>query len=281
MLLTIPAKPNSECFVDPEGELESLRKYKLPLQEPARDLQPAPASSTAHSPPPSAAYIDALLLQLLFAHAYDRRTTFDDRTIESGWTVAVLCPALCFLADAPPADLRATQVHATRRSLTRPLYRSFALAAQVWADVRALVGSERAGERVVGALRQVGECLEEGARDGREDPMLAFFAEGIVGPLLRYLLQSQPSDVEEDAPHLGEEWAQARKTLPSQGTLRAHEAARRLQFAFAHALAWSFGSDLDAFKRAVGSAGAVDWDLHGLEEATREDMADGLGGGYV
>jgi protein SHQ1 len=94
------------------------------------------------------------LLTLLFAHAYDARTTQHDPTPESAWTIAALTPAFSAL-DPPPysspqqsarggvdvdvdfdsGELAETLVPSFRRALAFPLYRSWALADACRADV--------------------------------------------------------------------------------------------------------------------------------------------------
>ncbi|KAL7283237.1 hypothetical protein ACG7TL_002664 [Trametes sanguinea] len=99
------------------------------------------------------------LLTLLFAYAYEMRTTQHDPTPESAWTISSLTPAFSAL-DPPPyapvpvpeasefseAELTATFTASYRRSLAFPLYRSFALAEACRADVAALLAQ---GKRVV------------------------------------------------------------------------------------------------------------------------------------
>ncbi|CDO70721.1 hypothetical protein BN946_scf184798.g36 [Trametes cinnabarina] len=99
------------------------------------------------------------LLTLLFAYAYEIRTTQYDPTPESAWTISSLTPAFSAL-DPPPyvffpepepsdfseAELAATFIASYRRSLAFPLYRSFALAEACRADVAALLAR---GKRVV------------------------------------------------------------------------------------------------------------------------------------
>lgn len=100
------------------------------------------------------------LCSLLFAYAYDSRTTQHDPTPESGWTTTSLVPAFTALdpppytqkpADSPfgtfhPSELAATFVASYRRSLAFPLFRSFALAEKCRGDVAAFL---RGGKRVV------------------------------------------------------------------------------------------------------------------------------------
>jgi protein SHQ1 len=100
------------------------------------------------------------LLTLLFAYAYDARTTQHDPTPESAWTIAALTPAFSAL-DPPPylphpqdlggtsdggdldfyddaaaleLELAGTFVSSYRRALAFPLYRSWALADACRAD---------------------------------------------------------------------------------------------------------------------------------------------------
>ncbi|KAI0361895.1 SHQ1-domain-containing protein [Trametes cingulata] len=98
------------------------------------------------------------LLTLLFAYAYETRTTQHDPTPESAWTISSLTPAFSAL-DPPPygqpssnpsefteIELADTFTASYRRSLSFPLYRSFALAEACRADVAALLAR---GKRVV------------------------------------------------------------------------------------------------------------------------------------
>ncbi|KAI0282729.1 SHQ1 protein-domain-containing protein [Russula brevipes] len=90
------------------------------------------------------------LLTLLFAYAYDARTTQHDPTPESAWTIAALTPAFAALDPPPyrhprpsprvggrdtPHELAETLVPSYRRVLAFPLYRSWALADACRADV--------------------------------------------------------------------------------------------------------------------------------------------------
>lgn len=111
------------------------------------------------------------LLTLLFAYAYETRTTQHDPTPESAWTLSSLTPAFSAL-DPPPyspthasdpseyseAELAATFATSYRRSLAFPLYRSFALAEACRADVAALLAR---GKRVVTrALLEMKDILD-------------------------------------------------------------------------------------------------------------------------
>ncbi|KDR81812.1 hypothetical protein GALMADRAFT_221678 [Galerina marginata CBS 339.88] len=98
------------------------------------------------------------LISLLFSYVYESRTSQCDPTPESAWTMGILTPAFTAL-DPPhsshytrgpqvfPADgLEEVLVPSYRRSLTFPLYRSFALAEKCREDVAGLL---RKGKRMV------------------------------------------------------------------------------------------------------------------------------------
>lgn len=100
------------------------------------------------------------LLTLLFAYAYDRRTTQHDPTPESAWTICSLVPAFSAL-DPPPyissecvplsiptsgftdRDLASALMPSYRRSLAFPLYRSFAMADACRNDIAAILAKGR------------------------------------------------------------------------------------------------------------------------------------------
>lgn len=103
------------------------------------------------------------LITILFAHAYDKRTTLHDPTSESPWTICSLVPAFSAL-DPPPytpvasditgasqliftdAELISTLATSYRRSLSFPLYRSFQLSEACRRDVASLMAQ---GQRMV------------------------------------------------------------------------------------------------------------------------------------
>jgi protein SHQ1 len=109
------------------------------------------------------------LLTLLFAYAYDARTTQHDPTPESAWTIAALTPAFSAL-DPPPyhspspsisvgyldtqdqQQLIETLIPSYRRALAMPLYRSWALAESCRTDAAGLL---------VRGTRTVLRCLLE------------------------------------------------------------------------------------------------------------------------
>jgi len=98
------------------------------------------------------------LLDILFAYAYDHRTTGGDPTVESSWTVAILSPTLSWFdkydavtdsgTDAAthidtPADVFFWCI---RRSLVYPYLRSYNLGVMIANDVISIL---RGGRRVV------------------------------------------------------------------------------------------------------------------------------------
>ncbi|KAH9854021.1 SHQ1-domain-containing protein [Lenzites betulinus] len=127
-------------------EQENLVMLRLPRKE------YLPTAEQTHD-------LHLTLLTLLFAYAYEARTTQHDPTPESAWTLASLTPAFSAL-DPPPygqsrppersafteAELAETFTASYRRSLAFPLYRSFALAEACRADVAALLAR---GKRTV------------------------------------------------------------------------------------------------------------------------------------
>ncbi|KAK9474863.1 SHQ1 protein-domain-containing protein [Dipodascopsis tothii] len=85
------------------------------------------------------------LVPLLFGYCYDARTTMDDPTSESGWTVGKLAPNVACL-DTAFGTVRDVVVACTRRALAYPLYRHWGLVEKVWEDVYYVL---RGGRRLV------------------------------------------------------------------------------------------------------------------------------------
>lgn len=77
------------------------------------------------------------LVDLLFAFAYDVRTTMGDATVESAWTVCKLSAQLSWLDELHSLD--DVWRSAMRRSLTFPLHRNWALSCKVWKDVKVIL----------------------------------------------------------------------------------------------------------------------------------------------
>eukprot|EP00658_Telonema_sp_P-2_P070064 TRINITY_DN59692_c0_g1_i2.p1 TRINITY_DN59692_c0_g1~~TRINITY_DN59692_c0_g1_i2.p1 ORF type:complete len:306 (-),score=88.67 TRINITY_DN59692_c0_g1_i2:580-1497(-) len=98
-----------------------------------------------------------VLADILFAEAYDTRTTMSDSTCESGWTIAKLSSALSWFDSFQ--DVAELKISAIRRSLVYPLYRNFELSLAVWGDVvRTLRVSGRTG--TVSKLLRVKDLMD-------------------------------------------------------------------------------------------------------------------------
>lgn len=139
-----PGRGDAECIFTESENMTMLnlpRKEYLPTKSQQRNL-----------------YLT--LVTLLFAYAYDRRTTQHDPTPESAWTICSLVPAFSAL-DPPPytssecvplsiptsgftdSDLASALMPSYRRSLAFPLYRSFAMADACRNDVAAILAKGR------------------------------------------------------------------------------------------------------------------------------------------
>lgn len=92
---------------------------------------------------PKKAYIG--LLNLLFSFFYDIRTTFNDHTVETPWTIGKLTPQFASLDDSFHTVSEAV-VASSRRALTYPLVRSFGLVVEIWKDVSKVIKS---GKRAI------------------------------------------------------------------------------------------------------------------------------------
>ena len=73
------------------------------------------------------------LVDILFAYAYDQRTTLGDGSVESPWTLVKLSSSLCWLD--PPRDISDAINISLHRSLAFPLYRNWNLSVRVVNDV--------------------------------------------------------------------------------------------------------------------------------------------------
>lgn len=81
------------------------------------------------------------LIDILFAYAYDKRTTFGEQTVESGWTINKLSATLCWLEKF--TSLKAVIHSCIRRSLCYPLYRHWELAMTVLKDTKKILSLGR------------------------------------------------------------------------------------------------------------------------------------------
>ncbi|KAK9493748.1 SHQ1 protein-domain-containing protein [Lipomyces doorenjongii] len=85
------------------------------------------------------------LIPLLFGYSYDVRTTLDDHTSESAWTIGKLAANISCL-DTSFTSVSPVMIACTRRSLAYPLYRNWELSQKCWEDVYYLL---RGGKRAV------------------------------------------------------------------------------------------------------------------------------------
>jgi len=100
------------------------------------------------------------LTDILFAYAYDHRTTDGDPTVESSWTVMILSPSLSWLENYnPPYDTVVDIVRWNiRRSLIYPYLRSYNLAMKIAEDVRQIVNGGR--RTIIRCLLQLHKIME-------------------------------------------------------------------------------------------------------------------------
>ncbi|XP_054719835.1 protein SHQ1 homolog [Uloborus diversus] len=77
------------------------------------------------------------LIDIIFAYAYDKRTTFDESTVESAWTINKLSATLSWLETF--SSVPEVAVTCIRRSLIYPLFRHFELSLTVLEDVRKIL----------------------------------------------------------------------------------------------------------------------------------------------
>ena len=101
------------------------------------------------------------LSDILFAYAYDHRTTDGESTIESSWTMMILSPTLSWLEsyNAPYDSICDVMRWCTRRSLIYPYLRSYKLSMKTVGDVANILCT---GRRVVlRCLLQVHSIMEK------------------------------------------------------------------------------------------------------------------------
>ncbi|KAJ7062188.1 SHQ1 protein-domain-containing protein [Mycena amicta] len=147
------------CILADDGPFEFTEEEKLALLNlPRREYLASPQDSRG---------LYLTLLTILFAYAYDARTTEGDSTPESAWTICALTPAFSALDPAPYSpttgsleatntDLIATLVQSYRRALAYPLHRSFVLADACRIDAaRLFVLGKRAIVRVLLMVKDI------------------------------------------------------------------------------------------------------------------------------
>lgn len=93
------------------------------------------------------------LVDIVFAWAYDHRTTLGDHTVESAWTITTLSATLAYLIRH--ANVRAALTTAVRRALAYPLYRNWEVIQQVLSDTKHIFAL---GKRAV--LKCLLDCRE-------------------------------------------------------------------------------------------------------------------------
>lgn len=98
-----------------------------------------------------------VLVDVMFAYCYDRRTTEGEGNVESGWCVSKLSSSLAWLERH--TSLKETVVACIRRSLCFPLYRNWNLSCLVLEDLQCLFKAGR--KQLVKALLQVHQMLLE------------------------------------------------------------------------------------------------------------------------
>ena len=77
------------------------------------------------------------LLDILFAYAFDHRTTLGEPTVESAWTVSKLSITLSWLDT--PTSVKDAIINCLHRALTYPVFRNWNLACRVVQDVHTLL----------------------------------------------------------------------------------------------------------------------------------------------
>lgn len=93
-----------------------------------------------------------MVVSVLFAYHYDLRENEGDSNIESAWTVGRLTPQIAFLdsqlvqSGQPALLLQLALITGTRRALSYPLHRNYALVQKAWDDV---YYNLRGGKRLV------------------------------------------------------------------------------------------------------------------------------------
>ncbi|ODQ67219.1 box H/ACA snoRNP assembly protein Shq1 [Nadsonia fulvescens var. elongata DSM 6958] len=95
------------------------------------------------------------VISILFAYAYDNRTTNGDSSVESPWTIGKITPLFSCL-DASQYTLAEIVKVCSRRALCFPLYRHWELIQKCWDDVYYILRQGKRGIlRVLLKLRQI------------------------------------------------------------------------------------------------------------------------------
>ena len=122
--------PNGRACAVPSPR--SIDVVPAVLRGPAPSFPPSPSPSSAVFPTdlvadPRPLYLG--LVDILFAYAYDDRTTEGERNAESAWTMCKLSATLSALEVF--ASIPEVATSCLRRSLAFPLYRHWGLSVQV------------------------------------------------------------------------------------------------------------------------------------------------------
>ena len=129
------------------------------------------------------------LMDILFAYAYDHRTTDGDPTVESSWTVMILSPTLSWLENYyHPYDTLADIMRwSIRRSFIYPYLRSYDLAKHITEDVCNILKKGR--RTVIRCLLQLHKIMEQS-----ESHYL--FNKLYIDPLIGYIQQCDEEEVQ-------------------------------------------------------------------------------------
>jgi len=130
------------------------------------------------------------LTDILFAYAYDHRTTDGDPTVESSWTVMILSPSLAWLENYnPPYDTLVDVVRwSIRRSIIYPYLRSCTLAKNVVEDVSVIFK---------GGRRTIIRCLLQLHRIMEKSESHYLFNKLYVDPLIGWIQRCEENEVQE------------------------------------------------------------------------------------
>ncbi|CAN6636863.1 protein Shq1p [Trichomonascus vanleenenianus] len=115
------------------SEAEQLQMTKLPKKHYLLDN-------------PKQIYIG--LVGIVFAYAYDQRTTLGESTVESAWTIGKLAPLVAALDNSFTA-LAPLVISCSRRALAFPLFRHWDLVTKVWEDTYSLLKAAAEDKKVI------------------------------------------------------------------------------------------------------------------------------------
>ncbi|KAL7545407.1 hypothetical protein ACHAWF_008753 [Thalassiosira exigua] len=130
------------------------------------------------------------LTDILFAYAYDHRTTDGDPTVESSWTVMILSPSLSWLEcyNHPYDTILDVVRMSIRRSLIYPYLRSYSLARKVFEDVAHIIN---------GGRRIIIRCLLHLHEIMKRSECHYLFNKMYIDPLIGWIQQCGESEVQE------------------------------------------------------------------------------------